>query len=175
MILIIGLGNPGRIYKNTPHNLGFEVLDLIKSKYNFPSFKDFKNSKISIKDNIILVKPQTFMNKSGIAVQELRDEYKIPIQDVWIIHDDIDLEFGKIRYKLNSSSGGHNGIKDIIDHCKSENFHRIKIGVKTGHIKDPKRFVLERFNRLEKKKMFEIKNSAVTEIATALPHELIAR
>lgn len=166
MILIVGLGNPGRIYKNTPHNLGFEVLDLMRSKYDFPGFKTFKNSKISIKDNIILAKPQTFMNKSGIAVQELMNEYNIPINDVHVVHDDIDLEFGKIKYKLNSRSGGHNGIKDIIDHCKSQDFHRIKIGVKTGEINDPKRFVLERFNRLEQKKMFMTKESAVAAMAT---------
>ena len=78
------------------------------------------------------------------------------------------MESGKIRYKLDSSSGGHNGIKDIIDHCKSENFHRIKIGVKKGEIRDPKKFVLEKFNRIEKEKMFEVKEEAAEQISITL-------
>jgi len=174
MILIIGLGNPGRKYKNTPHNLGFEVLNLIKKKYDFPVFKNFKNSKISIKNNIILAKPQTFMNNSGIAVQELRDYYKISIKNVWVIHDDIDLEFGKIRYKINSTSGGHNGIKSIIEYTKSENFHRIKIGVKKDIIRDPKRFVLTKFNREDRKKMVEVNNNAVASMAATALESLLS-
>lgn len=168
MNLIVGLGNPGRRYKNTPHNLGFEVLDLIKKKYHFPGFTNFKSSRISIKDNIILAKPLTFMNKSGIAVQELRDYYKIPIKNVWVIHDDIDLDFGNIRYKINSSSGGHNGIQNIIDICDSQNFHRIKIGVKKEKIKDPKKFVLQKFNKENKKNLINIKEKVIEQIAISL-------
>lgn len=154
MKLIIGLGNPGKKYESTRHNIGFLVIDQLKNELTAPDFKLNKKfqaeiSEINIyKEKIILAKPQTFMNESGKAVKLLKNFYKIPIKKIIIIRDDIDMEFGKYREKQNSSSGGHNGINSIIENLGSQKFLQIKIGVRNNGIEkmDPADFVLQNFN-----------------------------
>ena len=134
MKLIIGLGNPGKKYEQTWHNLGFLALEEIRQGWNFPSFKNDKKLKAEIsegrsgKEKIILAKPQTFMNNSGEAAAALVNYYKAKIEDLMIIHDDVDLPLGKIRIALDSSSGGHNGVKSVIGYLGTKKFIRIKIG-----------------------------------------------
>lgn len=131
--LVVGLGNPGRNYHRTKHNCGFLVLDLIAEKYRVKINKLKSKAAIaycSIDDkNIILCKPQTFMNLSGESVGPLAAEYKIPPEHIIVVQDDIDLPSGKIRIKRGGSHGGHNGIRDIIRALDTGDFIRVKIGV----------------------------------------------
>lgn len=133
MYLVIGLGNPGDEYKNTRHNVGFDVIDLMASKYNVSvnrvKFKGvYGEINISSK-KVILLKPSTYMNLSGECVQQASSFYKIPNENIIIIYDDISLDVGKLRIRSKGSAGGHNGIKSIISNLSSDIFPRIKIGV----------------------------------------------
>ncbi len=131
--LVVGLGNPGKKYENTRHNVGFMCIDMLSGnescnvkKLKFHALIGdcyIKNKKI------LFMKPQTMMNNSGQAVAECAFFYKIPPENIIIIFDDISLDVGKLRIRRKGSAGGHNGIKSIISHLGSENFPRIKIGV----------------------------------------------
>lgn len=137
MILIAGLGNPGEDYKNTRHNVGFSIIDAIQKKFDFPEMENQKkfNTIISIgkigKEKMLLAKPQTFMNNSGKAIVTISNFYKIKPKDVWIIHDDADLPFETIKISKNKSSGGHRGVQSVIKSLKTQDFVRLRIGIKT--------------------------------------------
>ena len=130
MRLIAGLGNIGEKYCFTRHNAGFMVLDKWALESNF-SFREEKKLKcfLARKDDIIFIKPTTFMNLSGEAVRAVMDYYKIDVKDILIIYDDISLDLGKIRFRANGSDGGHNGIKSIIQHVGTKDFDRLKVGI----------------------------------------------
>ncbi|PIP28434.1 MAG: aminoacyl-tRNA hydrolase [Candidatus Moranbacteria bacterium CG23_combo_of_CG06-09_8_20_14_all_35_22] len=152
MKIIIGLGNPQIKYEFTRHNAGFFMLDKIQEKFNFPAFEFNKkfNSEISlasspfgrgcrvlatgegagVEDNkILLIKPQTFMNLSGVSVKAILDFYKLSPGDIIVIHDDIDIPLGKYKIAVDSSSAGHNGVQNIIDQLGTQKFRRIRIGI----------------------------------------------
>ncbi len=134
MFLIVGLGNPGRQYENTRHNVGFDAIDFLVDEYRIPSsgkqHKAMYGKGIIEGQKVILAKPMTFMNLSGEAVRALVDYYKIdPETELLVMFDDISLEPGNIRIRKKGSAGGHNGIKSIISHLGTQNFQRIKIGV----------------------------------------------
>ena len=134
MYIIVGLGNPGRQYDNTRHNVGFKCIDAIAEKNNINVLekkhkamvgKGFVNG-----EKVVLVKPLTFMNLSGESVREVVDFYKVdPQKELIVIYDDISLAVGALRIRKKGSAGGHNGIKNIIQHLGNENFERIRIGV----------------------------------------------
>ena len=133
-IYLIGLGNPGKKYSNSRHNIGFLLLENLSKKYNSTFlFKDKLKSSISefkINNSTYrLFLPNTFMNNSGDAVQAIVDWYKINLDQIFIIVDDKDLPIGKIRFRKKGSSGGHNGLKSIIEKLKTHNFNRIRIGI----------------------------------------------
>jgi PTH1 family peptidyl-tRNA hydrolase len=150
MKLIVGLGNPLKKYHNTRHNIGFWILDNIfpnidwKEKFSSLYFETTFND-----EKIIFIKPQTYMNASGEAVQKFCNYYGINSEEILVIQDDIDMVFGKIKIKSHSSSGGHNGIKSIIDLTHSEDFYRLKIGINNDQKKDAKDFVLSKFTKEE--------------------------
>ncbi|WP_161980935.1 aminoacyl-tRNA hydrolase [Streptococcus sp. S784/96/1] len=132
--LIVGLGNPGSKYHETKHNVGFMAIDLWAKSLSvtFSEEKVFKaevGSTFVNGEKVYLVKPTTFMNLSGIAVRALLAYYNIPIEDLIVIYDDLDMEVGKIRYRQKGSAGGHNGIKSIIVELGTQKFDRIKIGI----------------------------------------------
>ena len=133
MFLIVGLGNPGREYENTRHNIGFAAIDVIAEKYNIDinrtKFKGEYGEGFINGNKVILLKPYTFMNWSGESVREAIDFYKLTEEEVLIIYDDISLEVGRLRIREKGSAGGHNGIKSIINHMGTDVFTRIKIGV----------------------------------------------
>lgn len=133
MKLIIGLGNPGREYEDTRHNAGFKALDLIAQELRINISNDkFKGlyAKTKVKnEDVILLKPQTFMNLSGESVRSIMDFFKIDQQDLLVIYDDLDLPVGKIRLRQKGSAGGQNGVKNIIQHLGSQDFNRIRIGI----------------------------------------------
>lgn len=137
MKLIVGLGNPGGQYEQTRHNIGFTVIDKLEKELAYgvpPSWeKDEKKNVLTVKlGEVMLVKPQTFMNKSGFAVKALVDFYKLTPSDVWVIHDDIDLPLGKIKVREKGSSAGHNGVASIIKELGTDGFVRFRLGVGRG-------------------------------------------
>lgn len=137
MYLIIGLGNPEADYSKTRHNMGFNVINKLSEKYNIEVKKDkFKalfGTGVIEGEKVVLVKPQTFMNLSGEAVQEFVNFYKVPLENMLIIYDDVDIEPGKIRIRKNGSAGSHNGMKSIVSSLSTENFPRIRIGIGKPH------------------------------------------
>lgn len=137
-MLIIGLGNPGEKYKTTPHNAGFLAVEALAIKIDpsatFSTQKNLHAEVTSVHHNgkkIILAKPTTFMNESGIAVQALMNYYKLEIQDVLVLHDEADIALGTFRDSTDRGAAGHNGIKSIIQHLGTKNFRRIRIGIDT--------------------------------------------
>lgn len=133
MYLIAGLGNPGTDYAATRHNIGFDMITYLSDRYNIP-LRSRENKAIVGKgmiggQKVMLAQPQTFMNLSGESVRALLDYYKLDIDELIIIYDDISLPVGQIRVRPKGSAGGHNGIKNIIQHLRTEEFARIKIGV----------------------------------------------
>ncbi len=143
MILIVGLGNPGRKYQKTRHNIGFRIVDELKS--------------LNLK-NVILEKPKTFMNESGKSVKSLTTNYKLQTTNLIVIHDDIDIPLGKIRIVKNRGSAGHKGVESIVRELGTKNFARFRIGIlpKTGKPKNPEKFVLQKFNKEEEKIVKEV-------------------
>lgn len=148
MKLIVGLGNPGKEYASTRHNIGFMVLDSYlgdvkwSNKFNGLYYQTNING-----EKYIFLKPQSYMNLSGGVVRKYADYFKLTYKDILVIHDDLDLEVGKIRIKINSSSGGHNGIKDIIACLNTDAFARIKVGVSNNKKIDTKDYVLGSFSK----------------------------
>ena len=134
MFIIAGLGNPGKDYKNTRHNIGFDVIDVIAQKHNI-SVIEKKHKAIIGKGvidgyKVILVKPQTYMNLSGESLREIIDYYKVdPTEELIVISDDISLNPGNIRIRKKGSAGGHNGLKSIIQHLGTQKFARVRVGV----------------------------------------------
>lgn len=155
MYIIAGLGNPGREYDMTRHNIGFEVIDYIAEKLNVKvnklKFKALYGETKIGQEKVYLIKPQTYMNLSGDSIREFCSFYKIPPENVIIISDDISLSAGRIRIRPKGSAGGHNGLKSIIYQLNSDNFPRIRIGVGApGHKDyDLADFVLGRFTKDE--------------------------
>jgi len=146
MKLVVGLGNPGREYKNTRHNVGFMVLDNYLGKVDWKTKMEsyFYVTEIN-SEQIIFIKPLTYMNLSGLAVKKIINFYKIPINNILIIQDDLDMELGTYKVKRNSSSGGHNGIKSIISELHTEEFARLKIGISKNSRIPVDKYVLSKF------------------------------
>lgn len=155
MYLVIGLGNPGKQYEMTRHNIGFHTIDYIAEKYgaklNKLKFKAVYGEAVISGEKVYLVKPQTFMNLSGDAVAEMAQFYKIPPENIIVINDDISLDAGRIRVRGKGSAGGHNGLKSIIYRLNSDAFPRVKMGVGAPKHEDYDLadFVLGRFTKEE--------------------------
>ena len=147
MKLIVGLGNPGREYKNTRHNVGFMVLNNYLGKVNWKTKQEnyFYTTEVN-GEQIIFIKPLTYMNLSGLAVSKIVNFYKIDIKDILVVQDDLDMNIGTYKIKRNSSSGGHNGIKSIISELKSEEFGRLKIGIGKSDRIPVDKYVLSKFS-----------------------------
>ncbi len=153
MKLIVGLGNIGKEYINTRHNVGFMVVDnYVKEETWKEQFNGLITTLTINEEKVLFLKPTTFMNASGIAVQKVVDYYDIALEDILIIHDDLDIPLGKYKLKTNSSSGGHNGIKSIISALNSENFSRLKVGISKSD-EEVIDYVLGKFSKEEKKKL----------------------
>jgi PTH1 family peptidyl-tRNA hydrolase len=163
MKLIVGLGNPGKQYENTRHNIGFMALDKYASENNL-SFKIESRFEGLITqttyqgEKVILFKPVTYMNLSGRAIYKVVNYYKIDIDDILIIHDDLDLPTGKMRLREKGSSGGHNGLKSIIENLNTTNFKRVKIGISKNQ-NDIIDYVLGKFSKTEMELLDQALNS----------------
>ena len=179
MKLIVGLGNPGAEYDNTRHNIGFDVIDELSRKHNIPVRSMEKHGLVGKgmigSDKVMLVKPQTFMNISGVCVAGLVDYYSLDMEDVIIIYDDVTLDIGKIRLRPHGSAGGHNGIKNIIAHLGTQVFPRIKVGVGEKPKKyDLADYVLSHFTKAERKEMEEGYQKAIQAVEKILAGEMEA-
>jgi PTH1 family peptidyl-tRNA hydrolase len=159
MKLIVGLGNIGEEYTSTRHNIGFMVVDEICKKFKLAT-KNEKKLKADMcvtmlkGETIILAKPTTYVNLSGDSVVKIANFYKIQNQDIWVISDDLALDFGTIRVRVGGSSGGHNGLKDIIAKV-GEDFTRFRVGIKNEMLEKvpTEKFVLQKFNKGELEKL----------------------
>ncbi len=135
MKVIIGLGNPEKEYAHTRHNVGFMFADELKEKYSFPDFESNKKFQAEISKGtfngveIVLAKPQTFMNLSGETVQAMLNFFKLTPADILVIHDDLDIALGKYKLATDSSAAGHNGVQHIIEKIGTQKFHRVRIGI----------------------------------------------
>lgn len=161
MKLIVGLGNPGKEYIGTRHNIGFMVID----NYLNISDNDYKKNfdglyyeRIIKGDKVIFLKPQRYMNLSGEVVIQYVKFYKIDINDILVVSDDLDMECGKIKLKLKGSCGGHNGLRNIENHLGTQEYKRLKIGISKTKDKDIKDYVLGNFSKEEKLEIDRIIN-----------------
>lgn len=159
VFLIIGLGNPGKEYEKTRHNVGFDALEVIAEEYNIDinriKFKGVYGEGKIDNEKVILLKPATYMNLSGESVIEVCQFYKIPNENIIVIYDDISFEVGRMRIRRKGSAGGHNGIKSIIQNLSSDEFTRIKIGVGEPE-GDLVKHVLGRFANEDRAKLEEV-------------------
>lgn len=168
--LIVGLGNPGKKYEGTRHNIGFECIDAFAKAHDFDPWMEKKDlkSQVTLKTlgdvRVILCKPLTFMNLSGEAVQALSHFYKIEPGQLVAVHDELDIPFGQIRMRMGGSDAGHNGIKSLIQHIGPE-FGRIRIGISAETKMDGTDFVLAKFSEEEQKEMNQLTRE-VTSILT---------
>lgn len=154
MKLIVGLGNVGQKYVLTRHNVGFMLADSIalNNNLNFRENTRLKCFMTNLRngiDDYLIIKPTTFMNLSGESVRAIMDYYKIPIEDILVVYDDLSLELGKIRFRPNGSDGGHNGIKSIIQHLGTKDIARLKIGIGPQPNLPSEVFVLQNFSKDE--------------------------
>lgn len=166
MKLIVGLGNPGSRYANTRHNMGFMMIDYYaKTKnleFNKQKFGGLYTEFVFNAEKVILLKPQNYINLSGDVIKKYIDFYKIKIEDLLIISDDLDIPFGKIKLKYKGSSGGHNGLKNIISNLETENFNRIKIGISNNKKMETKDYVLAKLSVEELKTVDFLKKTLAT-------------
>lgn len=147
MKLIVGLGNPGNEYANTRHNAGFMCVDNYVGNIEWKEKFNALYTQISVEEEkVLFIKPLTYMNLSGNAVRKFVDYYKIDVNDILVIQDDMDLALGKHKIKVDSSSGGHNGIKSIIESLGTKEFARLKIGIAHSKNEDTKDYVLGKFS-----------------------------
>ena len=176
MLLLVGLGNPNPNNKNNRHNIGFSVIDAINQKFKLskqkPKFKGLLTTGNIEEQKVFAIKPLTFMNSSGVCIKELIDYYKIEVKDVFVFHDDMDIDLGKIRAKFGGSSAGHNGI-DSIDKNIGKKYSRIRIGI--GRPKNNSagaEHVLDNFSIDEKQSVEEVANNIVQSISVLIKKDL---
>lgn len=173
MKLIVGLGNPGVEYRKTYHNLGFITIDKYLGKV------DFKNKMESLiyeqgvgEDKVVFVKPQTYMNLSGISLRKLIKYYNVSVSDILVIHDDLDIPLGTYRIKKNSTSGGHNGIKSIIEQINSKEFGRLKIGIGKDTKIPTEKYVLSKITTKEEETFDKIYQTCINVIDDFIKYDI---
>lgn len=160
--LVVGLGNPDKKYRNTRHNTGFIAVDYMAGELGIElskkKFDSLTAEAVIAAEKVLLMKPQTYMNLSGVAVEKAASFYKIPPENVIVIFDDISLPVGRLRIRRKGTHGGHNGIRSIIDYLQSENFPRVKVGIgeRPNPHYDLADWVLSTFKEEELKKIEEV-------------------
>ena len=176
MILFVGLGNPTPDSENNRHNIGFKVIDAINKKFNLskqkPKFKGLLTTGIIEEEKIYAIKPLTFMNNSGICIRELLEYFKIDVEDVIVFHDDLDVEFGKIKAKFGGSDAGHNGIASI-DKFIGKDYSRVRVGIGKPKVKiDVSDYVLQNFDEEEVTEIEKILENITDSISILIKKKL---
>ena len=175
MFLIAGLGNPEEKYTKTRHNFGFRVVDALAEKFGIDNHQkkfnaDLNKGKID-EDDVVLVKPLTYMNRSGIAIKDVKTFYKITLDNIIVLHDDVDIELGRIKVKIGGGAGGHNGLKSI-DENIGKNYIRIRLGVgRPKNDGDTADFVLKKFPPEEEKIVQKVIDAVVADFPQILAGE----
>lgn len=177
MFIIIGLGNPGKDYANTRHNVGFDTIDLLAKRNNINlnkiKFKSVYGEGNIGGNRVLLVKPQSYMNNSGVTVRDMYNFYKVPIEKIIVIVDDVDIEFATVKIKKKGSAGSHNGLKSIIYLIQRDDFPRVKIGIgKKWEDQDLAKFVLSRFPKEERAIIEETILKAAESVETIINHNI---
>ncbi len=187
MKLIVGLGNPGEKYESTRHNLGFQAIDhLLKDTHSAKDAVWSKNGKLksetssidSKTEKVILAKPQTFMNNSGLSVSLLLNYYKVKPEDLWIVYDELDLPVGSMKIRFGGAAAGHHGVESVMEKVGTDKFWRFRLGIGASHdkehviskqnIKKAKEFVLDGFGTSDKGKIRELIKHASKALQMAL-------
>ena len=176
MLLFVGLGNPSPDNENNRHNIGFKIIDAINQKFNLskqkPKFKGLLTTGKIDSKKIYAIKPLTFMNNSGICIRELIEYFKIDAEDVIVFHDDLDINFGKIKAKFGGSSAGHNGIESI-DKFIGKDYSRVRIGIGRPNAKEQVNdHVLKDFSEEEKEELHNITDSIMDSLTILLDKKL---
>ena len=161
MKIIVGLGNPGVQYQMTRHNIGFQIVDRLAKINHIPicikRFKSLYGTGWIHSQQVILAQPLTFMNRSGEAVKKAIDYFYLGIGDLVVVHDDLDLPFGRLRFKQRGGDGGHQGVRSIIETMGGKNFLRLRVGIgRPPQGMDPAEYVLEAFNKIEQSRLEQI-------------------
>jgi peptidyl-tRNA hydrolase, PTH1 family len=179
MFLILGLGNPGKIYQNTKHNLGFLVTDFLAKEFDLATYKKDKTLQAEIAtgkitgQKIILAKPQTYMNLSGLAAQKISAFYKIKPANIIVIHDDFDLPFGRFKISYDASAAGHKGVASIIKQLKTQKFIRIRVGIRNpDYKKGAEEVVLKKLSASEKNYLKQILPKITEAVKTILTDDI---
>ncbi|MBF0277984.1 MAG: aminoacyl-tRNA hydrolase [SAR324 cluster bacterium] len=169
MKLVVGLGNPGPVYEKNLHNAGFQMLDLLAGHLAAPPFRQKFHAEISKSSragqDFILMKPQTFMNNSGQAVFACQKFFKISLEEIAVIYDDLDLPSGKARFRISGGHGGHNGIRSMIEHLGSNEFKRVRLGIgrpPEGTV--PRNYVLSDWRKTDLEKFEKIQNEVLEQL-----------
>jgi PTH1 family peptidyl-tRNA hydrolase len=171
--VIVGLGNPGVRYQWTRHNIGFKVVDRLAHRFEILiSAKRFHTlhgtGRINFQE-VVLAKPMTFMNRSGEAIRKTLDYFQIGMEDLIVIHDDLDLSFGRLRFKRRGGDGGHQGVRSIIESTEKNAFVRLKVGIgRPPRGTDPAEYVLNPFNGVERSHLDEIVSQAAESVVVML-------
>lgn len=173
MKLIVGLGNPGYEYELTPHNLGFRAVDRLAEHGGTEITRPEAQALTAVTElegvDVLLAKPQTYMNLSGLAVARLLKKYQLPIEDLIVLLDDVDLPLGRLRIRARGSAGGHNGLKSIIGVLESDNFVRVRMGFRPDRpVRDRISLVLGRFRRADLETIAEIIDRAAEAVCLIL-------
>lgn len=177
-MLIIGLGNPGKNYERTRHNIGFRVVDALRERWAFPDYARNFESELArgmrAGRSVALMKPRTFMNLSGSAVLAAVSFYKIPPSELWVVHDDLDLPLGRLRIRRGGSAGGHNGVADIMRRLGTDAFVRFRLGI--GRPEEGREavesYVLGKFSKEEEAAAKEAVERCVLAVETAMAEGL---
>jgi PTH1 family peptidyl-tRNA hydrolase len=159
--LIVGLGNPGAEYENTPHNLGFRVVDRLAGSMGIRVSRKENMSLVGLGANVVLAKPQTFMNLSGPAVKGLLERYELASPGLTasrliLVYDELALPFGEIRVRPKGSDAGHNGVKSVIGSLGTNEFPRVRLGIRPEHVGDGAKFVLSQFKKAQMQEVEEM-------------------
>ena len=175
MLLLVGLGNPTPDSENNRHNIGFKIIDAINKKFSLskqkPKFKGLLTTGNIEGEKVYAIKPLTFMNDSGICIRELLEYFKFDAKDVIVFHDDLDIEFGKIKAKFGGSSAGHNGIASI-DKFIGKDYSRVRIGIGRPEKMKVNDFVLGDFNEDEKIQLEEISKKIIESVNLLIDKKL---
>jgi PTH1 family peptidyl-tRNA hydrolase len=176
MLLLVGLGNPSPDNENNRHNIGFKMIDAINQKFSLskqkPKFKGLLTTGNINDKKVYAIKPLTFMNNSGICIRELIEYFKIDAEDVFVFHDDLDIEFGKVKAKFSGSSAGHNGIESI-DKFIGKDYSRVRVGIGKPNIKsNVSDHVLKNFDEEELEKLENITDNIINSLAILLDKKL---
>jgi len=170
--LIAGLGNPGPKYAGHRHNVGFMVVDELARRWGAPSFREkFKGefTKVAVGDqDLVLLKPMTFMNLSGESVQAAMRFFKVPVDRVLCVHDELDLDYGVVRIKVGGGTAGHNGLRSMVEHCGGPGFVRCRVGIGRPSRGRPEGYVLSDFNSLERVELSMVLELAADMAETAV-------